>query len=38
LIFLALVELPAHPAGRDDDLVSVASLLDRCAGRFADLE
>ena len=26
----------AHLAGRDDDLVSVAPLLDRCAGRFAD--
>ena len=26
----------AHLAGRDDDLVSVAALLDRCAGRFAD--
>ena len=23
-------------AGRDDDLASVAPLLDRCAGRFAD--
>jgi hypothetical protein len=29
---------PAHLAGRDDDLVSVAPLLDRCVSRFADLE
>jgi hypothetical protein len=27
----------AHRAGRDDDLVSVEPLLDRCARRFADL-
>ena len=27
----------AHLAGRDDDLVSVAPLLDRSAGRFAGL-
>ncbi|HKN30306.1 MAG TPA: hypothetical protein VJY34_21480 [Roseiarcus sp.] len=26
----------AHLAGRDDGLASVAPLLDRCAGRFAD--
>jgi putative transposase len=26
----------AHLAGRDDDLVSVAPLLDRCGRRFAD--
>jgi putative transposase len=26
----------AHLAGRDDDVVSVALLLDGCAGRFAD--
>src|SRR5271166_2692932 len=26
----------AHLAGRDDDLVCVTPLLDRCAGRFAD--
>ena len=25
----------AHLAGRDDDLVSVAALLDRCAGRWS---
>jgi hypothetical protein len=28
--------VPAHLAGLDDDLASVAPLLDRCAGRFAD--
>lgn len=27
----------AHLAGRDDGLVSVAPLLERCGGRFADL-
>ncbi|MGD0642776.1 MAG: transposase [Roseiarcus sp.] len=27
----------AHLAGRDDGLVSVAPLIERCAGRFADL-
>ncbi len=27
----------AHLAGRDDGLVTVAPLLNRCAGRFADL-
>ena len=27
----------AHLAGRDDGLVEVAPLLDRCGGRFADL-
>jgi len=27
----------AHLSGRDDGLVSVAPLLDRCAGRFGDL-
>jgi len=27
----------AHLSGRDDELVTVAPLLDRCAGRFADL-
>src|SRR5208282_5809010 len=27
----------AHLAGRDDELVAVAPLLDRCAGRFAEL-
>jgi hypothetical protein len=26
----------AQLAGRDDDLVSVTPVLDRCAGRFAD--
>jgi len=29
--------VPAHLTRRDDGLVSVAPLLDRCAGRFADL-
>jgi len=33
---LALIERRSHLAGRDDDLVSVAPLLDHCAGRFAD--
>ncbi len=28
---------PAHLDGRDDGLVTVAPLLDRCGGRFADL-
>ena len=28
--------VPAHLTRRDDGLVSVAPLLDRCAGRFAD--
>jgi len=27
----------AHLAGRDDGLVSVAPLIDRCGGRFSDL-
>jgi putative transposase len=27
----------AHLEGRDDELVSVAPLIDRCGGRFADL-
>ncbi len=27
----------AHLAGRDDGLVEVAPLLERCGGRFADL-
>jgi putative transposase len=27
----------AHREGRDDGLVSVAPLMDRCGGRFADL-
>jgi putative transposase len=26
-----------HREGRDDGLVSVAPLMDRCGGRFADL-
>ena len=26
-----------HLTGRDDDLVSVERLLERCAGRFADV-
>ena len=29
--------LGAHLAGRDDGLVEVAPLLERCGGRFADL-
>ena len=29
--------VPAHLSGRDDGLVTVAPLLERCAGRFADL-
>ncbi len=27
----------AHLEGRDDGLVSVAPLMDRCSGRFSDL-
>ncbi len=27
----------AHLSGRDDELVAAAPLIDRCAGRFADL-